>query len=97
MFTKSADEKRHVESRCQLHCFGQHQKLGVSSTLQILRFLEQHLREHTRKEGVSIAFAFIGHYPRLLCNDLMLLNALHPHVELARMDGRNTYKHVGNK
>lgn len=73
----------------------QHQELGsLEHMLQILRFLEQHLREHTRKEGVSLAFAYISHYSHVLCNDLMLLNVLYLHFELAKSYGRNAYRHV---
>lgn len=30
--------------------------------LPILRFLQQHFREHTKKVGVPFAFDCIGHY-----------------------------------
>lgn len=69
MLTKSADEKMQKQSKCQFLYRGQHQRLESKQMLPTLRFPQQHLREHPRKEAVSLVFARTGHNSHTLCND----------------------------
>lgn len=45
--------------------------------LPILRILKQPPREHARKEGVSSAFAYIGHYSCTFYYDLQYFQMLY--------------------